>query len=270
MRKIIYNKSMSNMGREDSEVNSPNADNKSDVIFESSQIKESDYSDLFVNVQGEEARKRAEKRQQAAHDKNLEKSRKMFKANLKKQEHISIRKAKQNARREWIKRNKKKLIIGASAIAVILLSIVVGFAINQIKNPPLTERERELVEYGKKNQQIAENIYNDVFLKFDPENEDPKHLASIYEMADEFIENLDEAERYNAYSKYVVFAKGRGDTSKMKEILDIMGGLERSDLDNYDYYSLLALYASETGDEEKRQEYYNKAQEYKPTEDLQW
>ena len=64
----------------------------------------------------------------------------------------------------------------------------------------------------------AENIYNDVFLKFDPENEDPKHLASIYEMADEFIENLDEADRYDAYSKYVVFAKGRGDTSKMKEI----------------------------------------------------
>lgn len=258
------------MGWEDSEINSPDVDNKSDVIFESSQIKESDYSDLFVNVQGEEARKRAEKHQQAAHDKNLEKSRKRFKANLKKQEHISIRKAKQNARREWIKRNKKKLIIGASAIAVILLSIVVGFAINQIKNPPLTERERELVEYGKKNQQIAENIYNDVFLKFDPENEDPKHLASIYEMADEFIENLDEADRYDAYSKYVVFAKGRGDTSKMKEILDIMGKLERSDLDNYDYYSLLALYSSETGDEEKRQEYYNKAQEYKPTEDLQW
>lgn len=270
MRKIIYNKSMSNMGREDSEVNSPDADNKSDVIFKSSQIKEGGHSDLFVNVQGDEVRKRAERREQAVHDKNLEKSRKRFRANLKKQEHNSIRKAKQNARREWTKRNKKKLIIGTSVAAVILLSIVVGFAINQIKNPPLTERERELVEYGKKTQHIAESIYNDVFLKFDPENEDPKHLASIYEMADEFIENLDEAERYNAYSKYVVFAKGRGDTNKMKEILDIMGKLERSDLDNYNYYSLLALYASEIGDENSRQEYYNKAQEYRPTEDLQW
>ena len=138
------------MGWEDSEINSPDADNKSDVIFKSSQIKEGDHSDFFVNVQGDEARKRAEKRQQAAHDKNLEKSRKRFRANLKKQEHNSIRKAKQNARREWTKRNKKKLIIGTSVAAVILLSIVVGFAINQIKNPPLTERERELVEYGKK------------------------------------------------------------------------------------------------------------------------
>ena len=71
------------MGWEDSEINSPDADNKSDVIFKSSQIKEGDHSDFFVNVQGDEARKRAEKRQQEAHDGALEKHRKQFQNDLK-------------------------------------------------------------------------------------------------------------------------------------------------------------------------------------------
>ena len=79
------------MGWEDSEINSPDADNKSDVIFKSSQIKEGDHSDFFVNVQGDEARKRAEKRQQEAHDRSLEKHRKQFQNDLKNKEKAIIR-----------------------------------------------------------------------------------------------------------------------------------------------------------------------------------
>ena len=105
------------MGWEDSEINSPDADNKSDVIFKSSQIKEGDHSDFFVNVQGDEARKRAEKRQQEAHDRVLEKHRKQFQNDLRNKEKAIIRAEKRAERKEkllafseWLSRHKKKLI----------------------------------------------------------------------------------------------------------------------------------------------------------------
>ena len=261
---------MSSLGNEDQKVNTSDADNKKDLVFESSGIKDVDHSDLFVNVKGNEARERAEKREQEAHDKNLARKRKEFQGKLKNQEKAVIKDEKRKARKAWFKRNKKKMIIGASVVCVVALSVAGGFLANRISNPPLTEREQELVDYGNNTQRITENIFDDVFSKYDASKDDPAQIAQIYNEADEYMTKIDEKDLYHAYSVYAVFAKNQGDLNKMKSVLDKMEELERSDLDNYNYYNLLSIYYAESGDPGKSVEYDKKAQELAPKEEILW
>ncbi len=245
------------------------AEKQSDIVFKSSDIKEKDNSDFFTRIEGDAVRKKAEKREQAIHDKNVERTRKKFQAELHKKEQKIVRENKKNERREWRIRNRRKIIVACVGVLVVGASIGGGILINNIINPPLTPEQQEFVAYDEKNQHIAENIMNDVFLKYDATSGDPDHLPSIYRAADEYISKLADEDKFSAYSHYAVFANGRSDLPKMKEVLDEMDKLKQSDLDNSKYYDMLSLYYRKIGDTEKANLYSEEASKYR-VEEFEW
>lgn len=260
---------MSSLGKDDKKSTVLDTENNSEMLFHSSNIKKVDHSKLFTKIEGNKARERAAKREQDIHDRNLEKRRKKFQADLKKQEQQTIRRLKKDERREWRIRNKKKIVMFSSLAGVLVFSVVGGLIINRVLNPPLTEREQEIVNHGVEKQRVTQNIQEAVFLKYDRNSTDPEHLPSIYAMAEEYINNLNEEDKFGAYASYATFAKGRADLVKMKEIIDIMEGLAKSDLEKHDYYNFLALYYRSMGDSEKANEYQAEAKKYKP-EETEW
>lgn len=260
------------MGWEDSEINSPDADNKSDVIFKSSQIKEGDHSDFFVNVQGDEARKRAEKRQQEAHDRSLEKHRKQFQNDLKNKEKAIIRAEKRAERKEkllafseWLGRHRKKLIFCVLVLLVGASSYIAGPRINMLLRPTLTDGQIAAKNFDDNAELVAESIY-EIFDKYDVDSDDPSQLDNIYNEADRFIEDIEEDKKFSAYIYYGIFTLARGDFEKTKAIIDELDKFDRSDMENYSYYSLLSSYYSSINDYKTALEYANKANEYNPEE----
>ena len=127
--------------------------------------------------------------------------------------------------------------------------------------PTLTDGQIAAKNFDDNAEIVAESIY-EIFDKYDVDSDDPSQLDNIYNEADRFIEGIEEDKKFSAYIYYGIFTLARGDFERTNAIIDELDKFDRSDMENYSYYSLLSSYYSSINDYKTALEYANKENAY--------
>lgn len=251
---------MSSLGNEDQKSNTSDVDNKADLIFESSEIKNADHSDLFVNVQGEEARIRAEQREQAAHDKELERHRKEFQSNLENQKKEIIRNEKKKARKEKYRASfiYRHFIKGWHILIPICTVLAIcGMSFGVVKyidwrNEQSISREKTLEHVA--NAANRDEVYNKAVEILNSEDGDYNQAIVYFDDAIAASEG-ENRELIKIAKANFIYEFSRSSTNAIIETLDDVDKsfLNNEDLPGY-YISYIDIY-EHLGDSEKVEEY---------------
>lgn len=278
---------MSSLRNEDQKSNTSDVDNKADLIFESSEIKNADHSDLFVNVQGEEARIRAEQREQAAHDKELDRRRKEFQNRLKQQEKHSEaeikrrenaeikahkkaeRNAKRIARSEKIRQNIVFRFFFAKwhkfVTLAVVLAVVIGLPLTFIHviNPSIEKSNTEKQMQAEDDSRNYATEVRERALELWYDNEAYEDANKIFE--DEMASHEGLAKFYIAVYYADFLTNYSYEYEKAIEVLDSVADLKGDEESlNVDYYMAYYNIYVALGDTEKMDEYLDIVVKYRP------
>jgi hypothetical protein len=245
------------------EVKNKQVEQKPDkeLVFDSHEIGKKEKTDYFVRVEGAEERKKEVIRRMQQQKDELIREQKAKEA-AEKKDAAQKQREKQKAdskkkRAEFLKRNKVKII----AIIAAILTIIIGVAIYFILNPPLTEEQKEAHESWSRSPLNAQEFSKEIE---EIANDKNRSYDDAMQWGEEQIAATDDNHLKFDYYNAMAIVAGQQE-AHYDDAIRYLYEMEKLASNNAELqitYSRLAFMYSLKGDEEKKNEYSEKASQY--------